>query len=189
MLENLEYSGFIRINDIYNTKRKTYQLSDYYSCFYFRFIKDNYGKDEHFWSNTYDNPARRAWTGLTFEQVCKDHVPQIKRKLGISGVASSVSVWSSKGDDESKGAQIDLLIDRKDRVINICEIKYSTSEYEIDKDADLNLRNKIDAFVRDSKSKDSIQLTMITTYGVHKNKYSGVVNNQVVMDDLFQDVE
>lgn len=189
MLENLEYSGFIRINDIFGSKKKNYQLSDYYSCFYFKFIKDNYGKDEHFWSNTYDNPARRAWTGLTFEQVCKDHVPQIKRKLGISGVSSSVSVWSGKGDDESRGAQIDMLIDRKDRVINICEIKYSTEEYQIDKDDDMTLRNKVGAFVRESKSKNSIQLTMITTYGIHKNKYSGVVNNQVVMDDLFQDVE
>ena len=104
-------------------------------------------------------------------------------------MSSSVSVWSGKGDDESRGAQIDMLIDRKDRVINICEIKYSTEEYQIDKDDDMTLRNKVGAFVRESKSKNSIQLTMITTYGIHKNKYSGVVNNQVVMDDLFQDVE
>ena len=74
----------------YNKKKKDarYQLADYYTAFYYRYIKNNYGKDEHFWSNAIDNPARRAWAGLTFEQVCKDHVPQIRQKLGISGMLS-----------------------------------------------------------------------------------------------------
>ena len=84
---------------------------------------------------------------------------------------------------------IDMLIERRDRVINICEIKYSSNEYEIEKDDDMNLRNKIGTFVRETKTKDSIQMTMITTFGVRKNKFSGIVNNQVCMDDLFQNVE
>ncbi len=65
-----------------------YQLSDYYTAFYYRYIKNNYGEDEHYWSNAIDNLARRSWTGLTFEQLCKDHILQIKKKLGISGVLS-----------------------------------------------------------------------------------------------------
>ncbi len=188
MLENLEYSGFIRIEDKFGSKKKVYQLSDYYSCFYFRFIKDNYGTDEHFWTNSYESPAKNAWAGLTFEQICKDHISQIKQKIGISGVRSAISSWSCKGDKEKSGAQIDLLIDRGDKVTNICEIKYSSNEYEIDKDYDLSLRNKIGAFVRETGTKHTIQVTMITTYGVKKGKYSGIVNNQVTIDDLFRDM-
>ena len=101
--------------------------------------------DEQYWSNSVDNPAKNAWIGLTFEQLCKDHMKQIKHALGISGVLSSESIWYAKGGiDENgtvqQGAQIDLLIDRRDKVINICEMKYSSNEYEIDKSYDGDLR-------------------------------------------------
>lgn len=185
MLEDMEYSGFVRINNQYGSKSKRYQLSDYYSLFYFRFIKDNYGSDEHFWSDMLDNPARRAWSGLTFEQVCMDHIPQIKKALGISGVLSENGVWSSTGEDGHDGAQIDLLIKRRDRVTNLCEIKFASGEFVIDKKYDLALRNKISAFQRQTATRDTLQLTFITTYGVKKNKYSGIVQNEVRMDDLF----
>ena len=138
MLSNLEKTGFIRINDMYGHKKKDriYQLSDYYSIFYFKYIKDNFGKDEHYWSNTNDNPSRRAWEGLTFEQICKDHVNQIKKNLGISGVLTEISSWAKQGNDDEEGARIDMLIDRRDRVINLCEIKFSSLPYEIDKGCD-----------------------------------------------------
>lgn len=186
MLNNLEYSGFVRINNIFGKKRKIYQLSDYYSLFYFRYIRNNYGKDEHFWSNMLDNPGRRVWAGLTFEQVCKDHVSQMKKKLGINGVLSELSVWSKRGDEEDRGAEIDLIISRRDRVINICEIRFSMDEYTIDKEYDRVLRNKISAFQRDTKTRSGLQLTMVTTYGVKNNKYSGIVTNQITLDDLFE---
>ncbi len=186
ILDNLEYSGFVRINDTFGKKKKVYQLSDYYTLFYYRFIKDNYGKDEKYWSNTLDNPARRSWAGLTFEQVCKDHIPQIKKKLGIYSVLSEISVWSIIGDDEHTGAQIDMLIDRRDHVTNLCEIKFSSSEFEIDKEYDKVLRNKISAFSSSANNRNTLQLTMITTYGVKQNKYSSLVNSQVVLDDLFE---
>ena len=140
--------------------------------------------------NTLDNPARRTWAGLTFEQLCKDHVPQIKKKLGISGVLSEESSWYSprKGEETSgDGAQIDLLIDRRDQVVNICEIKFSLSEFQIDKDYDQRLRNKIVTFREKTNCRKTIQLSMITTYGVQRNKYSGIVNSEVLLDDLFQD--
>ena len=76
-----------------------------------------------------DNPSRRAWAGLTFEQVCKDHVSQIKHKLGISGILTDISVWSLQGDKTNKGAQVDLIIERRDRVINLCEIKFFHQAY------------------------------------------------------------
>lgn len=185
MLEDMEYSGFVRINDQYGLKGKRYQLSDYYSLFYFHFIKGNYGRDEHFWSDMLDNPSRRAWAGLTFEQVCKDHIPQIKKSLGISGVLSENSVWTSRGDDSHDGTQIDLLIKRRDRVTNICEIKFSTGKFVIDKKYDMALRNRITVFQSETRTKDTLQLTFITTYGVKKNMYAGIVQNEVTMDDLF----
>ena len=190
MLRDLESSGFIRVSTFYGKKKKDalYQLSDYFTAFYFRYIKDNHGKDERYWSNAIDNPARRAWAGLTFEQLCKDHIPQIKGKLGISGVLSEESVWYTGGDEELgvEGAQIDLLIERRDRVINMCEMKFSINEYVIDKRYDMNLRNKIESFRRLTNCKKSIQTTMITTYGVKQGKYSGIIQSQVTLDDLFR---
>lgn len=190
ILNNLVYSGFIRVSEFYGRKKKNsiYQLADYYTAFYFRFVKDYYGRDEHYWSHTIDNPARRAWAGLAFEQLCKDHIAEIKNKLGISGVLTEESVWYIHGNEEQgiSGAQIDLVIDRRDQVINICEMKFSINEFVVDKKYDTVLRNKIDSFRRSTNCRKSLQVTMVTTYGVKKNKYSSLINNQVVLDDLFQ---
>lgn len=191
VLNNLVLSGFVSVCDFYERKKKEalYQLSDYYTMFYFKFIKDYNGKDEHFWSNSIDNSFRKAWEGLTFERLCKDHINQIKYKLGISGVLSEESSWFVKPNEEqgTSGAQIDLIINRRDHVVSLCEMKYSISEYEIDKTYDSNLRNKISTFLKTTKCKKTIQLVMVTTYGVKRNKYSGIVNSQVILDDLFHD--
>ncbi len=192
MLNHLISSGFARVSSFYGKQKKDqrYQLSDPYTAFYFKYIKDHYGKDEHFWSNSLDNPSRRAWTGLAFEQLCKEHIPQIKRRLGISGVLSAEYVWQTRGDAELgiPGTQIDLIIERRDRVINLCEMKFSVEEYMIDKTYDALLRNKMESFRRMANSRASLQITMITTYGVRRNMYSGWIQSQVVLDDLFQKI-
>ncbi len=189
ILYNLELSGFIRISNVYRKTKKDaiYQLADYYTAFYLRFLKDNYGKDQHFWTNTIDNPSLRAWKGLTFEQVAKDHIPQIKQKLGISGVMTEESTWLSPSQEDTAGTQIDLIIDRRDNTVNLCEIKFSINEFTIDKDYEAKLRNKIASFSAILPKSKSIQLTMITTYGVKKNIYSGIFQNEVVLDDLFHE--
>lgn len=191
VLNNLVLSGFVVVCDFYERKKKEalYQLSDYYTMFYFKYIKNHYGKDEHYWTNSVDNAARKAWEGLTFERLCKDHIKQIKHKLGISGVLSEESSWFVKADDDKgiAGAQIDLLIDRRDHVVSLCEMKYSINEYDIDKEYDANLRNKIASFSKVTKCKKTVQLVMVTTYGVKRNKYSGLVGTQVVLDDLFHE--
>lgn len=189
-LKNLKDSGFIRSNNNFaNSKEEIYQLSDYYTMFYFRFIQPYYGKDERFWSNALDLPARKAWAGLTFEQVCRDHIQQIKRKLEIGGVLSEEFTCRFKpesGDqNELPGAQIDLLISRRDQVINLCEIKYSMNDYVIDKAEEQSLRNKIERLQKETGNRKSIQLTMITTYGVKQNRYSNLVHSQVLLNDLF----
>ncbi len=191
ILNNLRDSGFVRLNINYANRKETlYQLADYYTMFYFRFIRDGYGKDERYWSNTSDLPARRAWAGLTFEQVCRDHIRQIKRKLEIGGVLSEEFTCRfrpgpEEEDGEAIGAQIDLLIDRRDQVINLCEMKYTLDEYAIDREEDKKLRNKIDRLQKFTKYRKTVQLTMVTTWGVKRNMYSNLVDSQVTLDDLF----
>ena len=195
MLGDLTDSGFVRRYEYYGHKIKDqlYQLSDYYTLFYYRFLKEGFGKDEHFWSHTLDNPSRRAWAGFTFEQLCKDHIAQIKRKLGISGVLSAESAWFGKAPSETEapgkaaGAQIDLIIDRRDQVVNLCEIKYSLNPFEIDKDYEQKLRNKIAVFRDSTNCRKTIQLTFISTFGLQRNGYSNMVSNEVLLDDLFQE--
>jgi len=131
-----------------------------------------------------DNPIHRAWEGFTFEQVCLDHIPQIKKTLGIQGVLSKEAAW--KGSTEAQSVQIDLLIDRRDQVINLCEAKFSLGKFTIDKDYAEKLRTKISVFKTASKTRKAVFLTMITTYGVEKNKHAtAMVQNEVVMGDLF----
>lgn len=188
MLRNLSGSGFIRSYNVFgNRKRGTvYQLADYYTMFYLKFVRPGSGNDEEFWSHNLDNPSRRAWAGLTFEMLSKDHIRQIRRKLSISGVSSDVSVWSVPSTDEHNGAQIDMLIDRKDRIIDICEMKFSQNTFMIDRDYDEELRNKISVFREVTGTKKALHLVMITTYGVRDNMYSSRVQSEVVLDDLFE---
>lgn len=191
ILENLASSGFVRAYRFFGNKKANtfYQLSDFYTMFYFRFIKDGYGRDEHFWSNSLESPARKIWAGITFEQLCKDHAKQIKKRLGISGVRSEESAYLVRANDVSPGAQIDMIIDRNDRIINICEMKFSINEFIIDKEYDAALRNKIDVFRNATKTKKALQLTMITTRGVYENIYSSIAQSRVLLDDLFETVD
>ena len=104
--------------------------------------------------------------------------------MGINGIYTQAYTWRSNPSEDNK-AQIDLLIDRRDRIINICEIKFSINQFTIDKDIDQALRNKIGIFKSITKTNKAINLVMITTFGITKNKYSSVVQNEVTLDDLF----
>lgn len=187
ILTDLEESGFIQSYDAIDGKpvHRIYRLSDFYTLFYFRFIIKNKYKGEDAWQKQIDSPTHRAWQGFTYEQICMHHIPQIKKALGISGIFSSHLSWH--GSAEGQSAQIDLLIDRNDHVINICEIKFSLSQFIITKDYAEKLRKKLSLFKQISKTKKSVFLTMMTSYGVHINQHSNaLVQNSVVMDDLFQ---
>ena len=186
VLADLEESGFITSYISLDNKQKNiiYRLSDYYTAFYFKFVKNGQYQAEHSWINMIDNPTQRAWQGYAFEQICMDHIGQIKKTLGISGVQSINASW--RGGTTEKSAQVDLLIDRRDQVINLCECKFSLDTFTIDKEYSEKLRSKINTFKTVSKTKKAVFLTMITTYGVDKNKYAHLlVQNEVTMDDLF----
>ena len=180
-LEELELCGFIRKYRSYGKKERQslFQLTDFFTLFYFNYMCDNNFNDEHYWTNFIENARHRAWSGYAFEQVCLAHLPQIKQRLGIAGVLTNTGAW------RSKDAQIDLLIERNDKVINICEMKYVQEPYVIDKKQDENLRNKRAAFRYETKTTKAIHLTMITAYGIKRNEYWGNIQSEVTMDDLF----
>lgn len=187
-LEELESCGFIRKYYAFGMKKKNaiYQLIDCFTLFYFKFLKSQ-PTDEHFWTNQINTPLVNTWMGLAFERVCMEHIEQIKVKLGISGVLTEVNSWYCKADLDNGvfGSQIDMLIVRKDQVINLCEMKYSQSEYTITEKVDRNIRNKISDLVTVSGTKYAIYPTLITTYGLVENSYSQEVQSVVTMDDLF----
>ena len=187
VLDELEYCGFIRKYNGFDKKSKQaiYQLIDNYTLFYFKFIQQNENNDEHFWSASIDSAMHRAWSGLAFERLCMAHTQQIKAALGIAGVLSNVYSWRKEADETSDGAQIDLLIDRRDQTINLCEMKFSQGEFEITKQYDERLRERAELFRSATKTRKALHQTFVTTYGVKKNMYSGNVQSEIVLDDLF----
>ncbi|MBO7103117.1 MAG: ATP-binding protein, partial [Bacteroidaceae bacterium] len=122
-----------------------------------------------------------------FETLCWNHVPQIKKALGIAAVQTVEFSWRAETTDEYPGAQIDLIIRRADRIVNLCEMKFSISEYLIDKSDDASLRNKIATYQRLTGCKESIHPIIVTTYGLVANKYSLSIQKVVTMDNLFED--
>ncbi len=193
VLENLSSCDFIRKYVSVGKKERdgVYQLTDLFSLFHLRFVENNYSQDRNFWTNMSSSGAKSAWAGYAFECVCLHHINEIKARLSILGVLSSVYSWhtkpfTDKDGTEWSGAQIDMLIDRKDQTINICEMKYSLDEFVITEEYERKLRNRISLFQHATKTKKALLLTFITTYGVKKNIHSSIVNNEVTMDDLFK---
>ncbi len=187
MLENLTYCGFIRKFSHMGKKSKdaSYQLIDNYTLFYHRFIKDYNNTDDNYWQKKIGLPEYANWTGLAFERLCLQHLRQIKERLGISGILANVHSWNTPPTEDTSGAQIDLLIDRADGIIDVCEMKYSKLPYSITSDYQENLLEKMHALATISKTRKGIHLVMITSNGIKKNKYSDIINNEVVLDDLF----
>ena len=185
VLRELELSGFIKKYSPFEKKMRNslYQVVDFYSLFYLKFIKPFNGSQD--WLTKVDSPAYRAWSGYAFEQVSMAHLPQIKKALGISGVQSSISSWRST--QSHPGAQVDLVIDRKDQVVNLFEMKFSINEYELTSQYAAELRHKIGTFKAETKTRKSVFMTMLTTFGLKENPYSGgIIQNNLSMEDLFQ---
>ena len=189
MLEELEQCGFIRRYlpfSMQKSPRKNgvlYQLMDFYTLFYFKFVRNNQYQDEHYWTSSLNSPGYRTWSGLSFEMLCLAHLPQIKKALGISGIQANACSWRSTSGEN--GAQIDLLIDRKDDTINLCEMKYSKGLFEIDKEYCAKLQGKLDTFTAETSTRKSLILTMVTSGGLKHNSYSDIVQKELVLDDLF----
>lgn len=186
ILKSLEVSDFITSYIYYRRSRRDtyYKLTDLYTLFYLYFLDKKNNVNPNFWQNNLLSPSLNAWRGFSFEEVCFVHSQKIKQALGIASVHTEISPWKSYGM-ETGNAQIDMVIDRADRVINVCEMKFSTDDFRIDKNYDAELRRKIDVFVNETRCKKSLHTTLVTTYGLLKNEYSGRIQNVVTMDALF----
>ena len=161
-----------------------YKLTDPFCMFYLKFAEEQDFPSRSLWQENQVSPSVTSWRGFAFENVCFNHIDQIKEALGIRGVISRQSAWSKREDDKD-GTQIDLIIDRNDNVVNMCEIKFYSREFTVTKEYDRILRNRRSLLSQELSPKKGIHSTIITTFGVTYNEYKWSFDRIVTMDDLF----
>ena len=186
ILEALEESDFLikYIPFAEGKREEKYRLSDPYCLTYLYFIKSQ-KKRESFWQYNVNSSALNAWRGLAFENVCYLHYPQIKKALEINGVEANMSMWIKEKNDDSEGTQIDLLIDRADNVVNLCELKFYSGEFSVDSNYEEKMRTRDRLIMEQISRKKVVRNTLITTYGLKRNTYSGIFTNVITLENLF----
>lgn len=165
-------------------RREKYRLVDPYCLFYLNFVDQQVKLDPNFWQKNFNTPRLNSWRGHAFEEICFSQIDKIKQKLSIGGVSTTESSWIVKGDDNNQ-MQIDMLINRSDNVINLCEIKFYRSAFMIDKRYDAVLRERLQQLIERVSPKQTVHLTLIASYGLVNNEYSSQVQSVVCLDDLF----
>lgn len=196
ILKNLERCDFISVYSQFGKKSRQslYRLCDFYTLFYFKFLEANRSYDGHFWTHHFNDPSIAVWQGLTFELLCLVHLPQIQKALGIAGIATQASAWKYIPPEDadakmpSKGTQIDLLIWRADKVIHICEMKFSDGLFSITKDYEQHLRERMDIFRQVTGTHCSLIHTFMTPRGLVRGAHTSLVHSEIVAEDLFADV-
>lgn len=186
-LEDLVHCNLVRKNIVREKEIKSkdaiYQLCDFFSLFYLTFV-DRAEVEIEYWSHHINTPEVNTWMGLTYERICMAHIPQIKRALRIDGISTLNYSWRSKTSNPT--AQIDLIIERADKIVNVCEIKYSQEEYELEKKEYEKINYRRNTFIKETGLRHASWLTMITTEGLAKGLYSGMIQSVVTLDDLFE---
>jgi AAA+ ATPase superfamily predicted ATPase len=188
MLKDLEMSGFISSYVPFGKKKKNslYRLIDCYSLFYLRFIQNIPKTETTSYQTLSQTQTWKTWTGYAYENICLMHINNIKASLGIAGVQTYHYSFLAKATEDYEGAQIDLIIDRYDNVINLCEIKFYNEEMILTKDDAENIRKKKSIFKFITKTKKQVFVTLITTFGMHQSKNTlGLIDNVLTVDALF----
>lgn len=187
IIRNLVLCDFIKESAQYKKGERSviYRLTDFFTIFYFKFLKDNLTGNETWWQNNMLGAQVLSWGGFAFERICEGHIRQLKRALGISGVATEVSVWRKLKDQTNKGAQIDLIIKRADRTIHLCEMKFSTNKFTISNSYEQELHERQAIFEEAEKINETVVHTFVTTYGVKDGIHKSIVHSEVTMEDLF----
>ena len=187
MLDALIASDFIESYVPFGEGKRNlrYKLSDMFCMFYLKFVDGKTNIDDNFWKFNVTSPAISIWRGFAFEEVCFRHITQIKQALGILGVITSQSSWSLGGDDDIDGTQIDMLIDRNDNVVNMCEMKFYNENFTISKQYHSTIVHRLNVLSGMIPKRKSIHSTLITTYGLTQNEYSGDFQQVITLDALF----
>ena len=192
MLDNLERCDFIVSYAQFGnkTKQTLYRLTDFYTLFHFKYVENNHSRDDQYWQHHFTDRSVETWEGFTFEALCLRHLPHIKFGLGISGMATEASSWrfTPKMDDERKGAQIDLVIKRADKIIHLVEMKFSEKPYTITKDYFQRLNDRKNLFMEITGTKRGVVHTLITPLGLAQGKNMSIVHSQLSARDLFADI-
>lgn len=165
-------------------REEYYKLIDPFCLFYLHFVKNQKSKNRQFWQQNSTQPEVVIWRGFAFENVCFHHIDQIKKALGIEGVITSESAWTKKVDDE-EGTQIDLLILRKDNAVNMCEIKFYSDDFVVSKEYFRTIQRRLEMLQMQLPRKMSVYSTLITTYGLKRNEYSGAFIKVITFEELF----
>ena len=185
-LEDLTFCDLIRKNLVrekaIKQKDAIYQLSDFFCQFYLTFI-DRAETEQNYWSHHINTPEVNTWMGLAYERICMAHIDQIKQALRIDAISTRTYSWRSK--QTTPAAQIDIVIERADQIVNICEVKYSQDEYHLTKDEYDKISNRKRAFIEETGLRHTPWTTLISTLGVAKGQYADMIQSQVTMDDLF----
>lgn len=188
ILNDLEWCGFIRRYTMmgHTVKSDIIQLVDHFTLFYYEYI-NGARQGANYWKTMLGTPKYFNWCGLAFERTCLWHTDQIKKKLGISGILTNEYAWRCQADEATatRGVQIDLLIDRSDDVIDLCEMKYSNEKYTITSEYAQELARKRNVFQSVTGTRKAIHSIMVTTYGLTHNEYWGDVQAEISLDDLF----
>ena len=187
LLKALEVSDFIKSYIPFGKGKRDlhYKLIDPFCLFHLKFLQGQTEIDPDFWMHNVASQSVSAWRGIAFEELCFSHISQIKKALDILGVSSKQSAFVVKGDGETEGMQIDLLIDRKDNVLNLCEMKFVGDEFEVDNDYEKKLRHRLQWMLDHMNRKQSLQMTLVTTFGLKYGYHSGVFQQVVTLDHLF----
>ena len=185
VLSDLEQCDFVLPYARYGNKRNNtiYRIKDFYTLFFYKYIQGVDTKDPHRWTHLSSSQQVVSWQGFSFELLCLMHLDEIKLALGIDRILNDSSAWRSRQDGH--GTQIDLVIERADRNINICEMKFSGTPYIISADYERRLRERMAIFRAETATRCSTRMTMVTTYGVLLGKHSAIVDDEVTLDDLF----
>jgi hypothetical protein len=188
ILKALEVSGFIMSYTFFEgSKREVYyKLTDLFTLFWMQFLSGKSTFKQDYFMSVLQSPKIKSWLGFAFEELCFVHSRQIAKALGISGIDVEFLPWRFLGDTETDGAQIDMVINRADNMVNLCEMKFWADEFWVSKEYDANLRHKLQTFIDKSKSKKSVNMVLITTYGLKRNEYFSRFQRTVVLDDLFE---
>lgn len=188
VLAELTGSGFVGAYYPFGKKKKDmlYRLTDEYSLFYLKFIETNRTPGKSVWMSLSQTQEFKSWSGYAFESLCIKHLPQIEKAMSIGGVFSEASGFIHRGTADFPGLQIDLVLDRKDHVINLFEMKFYHESWLLSKADAAGFRDRVALFKRLSKTNKQVFLTVVTPFGIRKNEHSlGIVDSEVTMDDLF----